>query len=73
MTRVGSAVSTIPADRVTLGLDSLGMLPMFFEVLQLVLCHLGAVSGMLLCGNSGNLIISLLLLWELDIFFEMLS
>jgi hypothetical protein len=28
-TRVGSAVSTIPADRVTLGLDSLGMLIVF--------------------------------------------
>ena len=73
MSRVGSAVSTIPADRETLGLDSLGMLPMFFEVLRLVLCRLGAGSEVLLRGNSGNLIISLLLLWELDIFFEMLS
>ena len=70
MTRVGSAVSTIPADRVILGLDSLGMLTMFFEVLQLVLCRLGAGSRVLLRGNSGNLIISLLLPWELDIFFE---
>ena len=70
MTRVGSAVSTIPADRVTLGLDSLGMLTMFFEVLRLVLCRLGAGSGVLLRGNSGNLIISVLLP---GIFFEMFN
>ena len=73
MARVSSAVSTIPADRVTLGLDSLGMLTMFFEVLRLVLCRLGRGSRVLLRGNSGSMIISLLLPWELDIFFEMLS
>ena len=73
MTRVVSAVSTIPADQVTLGLDSLGMLMMFFEVLRLVLCRFGAGSGVLLRGNFDSLIISLLLPWELDIFFEMLS
>ena len=60
MTRVGSAVSTIPADRVTVGLASLGMLTMFFEVLRLILCHLGVGSGILLRGNSDSLIISLL-------------
>ena len=58
MTRVGSAVSTISADRVTLGLDSLGLLMMVFEVLRLVLCRLGAGSGVLLRGNSDNLTIS---------------
>ena len=73
MTRVGSAVSTLLGDRVTLGLVSLGMLTMFFEVLRLVLCRLGAGSGVLLRGNSGSLIISLLWPWELDIFVEMLS
>ena len=66
MTRVGSAGSTVLGDRVTLGLAPLGMLAMFFEVLRLVLCRLGAGSGVL----SGSLIISLL--WELDILFEML-
>ena len=73
MTRVGSAGSTLLGDRVTLGLVSLGMLTMFFEVLRLVLCRLGAGSGVLLRGNSGSLIISLLWPWELDIFVEMLS
>ena len=57
----------------TLGIASLGILMMFFKVLRLILCRLGAGSGVLLRGNSGNLIISLLLPWELDIFFEMLS
>ena len=65
MTRVGSALSTIPADRVTFDLASLGMLMMFFELLRLVLCRLGAGSGVLLRGNSGSLTISLLLPWEL--------
>ena len=65
MARVSSAVSTIPAD--------LGMLTMFFEVLRLVLCRLGTGSRVLLRGNSGSMIISLLLPWEFDIFFEMLS
>jgi hypothetical protein len=73
MTLAGSAESTIPADRVTLDLASLGMLQVFFEVLRLVLCRLGAGSGVLLRGNSGSLIISLLLPWGLDIVFEMLS
>ena len=36
MTRVGSAGSTVLGDRVTLGLVSLGMSTMFFEVLRLV-------------------------------------
>ena len=70
MTRVGSAVSTLFGDRVTLDLASLGMLTMLFEVLRLVLCE---GSGVLLRGNSGSLIISLLWPWELDIFVEMLS
>ena len=48
MTRGGSAVSTVPADRVILGLASLGMLMMVFEVLRLVLCRLGVGSGVLL-------------------------
>ena len=43
------------------------------DVLRVVLCRLGEGSGVLLRGNSGRLIISLLLPWELDIFFEMLS
>ena len=64
MTRVGSAGSTVLGDRVTLGLVSLGMLAMFFEVLRLVLCRLGA--------GSGVLMISLLWPWELDIVHEML-
>ena len=68
MTRVGSAGSTLLGDRVTLGLVSLGMLTMFFEVLRLVLCRLGA-GGV----NSDSLIISLLWPWELDIFVEMLK
>ena len=67
MARVGSAVSTILGDRVTLGLASLGMLTMFFEVLRLVLCRLGAGFGVLLRGKSVSLIISLLWPWELDI------
>ena len=69
----GSAVSTVLGDRVTLGLASLGMLAMFFEVLRLVLCRLGAGSGVLLRGISGSLIFSLLWPWELDIFLEMLG
>ena len=73
MTRVGSAVATLLGDRVTLDLASLGMLKMLFEVLRLVLCRLGEGSGVLLRGNSGSLIISLLWPWELDIFVEMLS
>ena len=44
----GSAVSTVLGARVTLGLASLGMLAKFFEVLLLVLCRLGAGSGVLL-------------------------
>ena len=72
MTRVGSAGSTVLGDRVTLGLASLGMLAMFFEVLRLVLCRLGAGSGVLLRGISGSLMISLLWPWELDIVLEML-
>ena len=67
MTCVGSAGSTILSDRVTLGLVSLGMLAMFFEVLRLVLCRLDAGSGVLLRGMSDSLMISLLWLWELDI------
>ena len=62
MTRVGSAVSTLLGDRVTLGLVSLGMLTMFFEVLRLVLCRLGAGSGVLLRGNSVSLIIGISLI-----------
>ena len=72
MTRVGSAVSTVPADRVTLGLASFGMLTMFFVVLRLVLCRLGVGSGVLLRGNSSSGMISLLQPWELDILFEKL-
>ena len=68
MTRVGSTVSTILGDRVILG-----MLTMFLELLRLVLCRLGAGSGVLLRENSDSLIISLLCPWELDIFVEMLS
>ena len=68
----GSAVSTVLGARVTLGLASLGMWAMFFEVLQLVLCRLGVGSGVLLRGISGSLMISLLWPWELDILFEML-
>ena len=67
----GSAVSTILGARVTLGLASLGW-AMFFEVLRLVLCRLGAGSGVLLRGTSGSLMISLLWPWELDIVLEML-
>ena len=44
----GSAVSTVLVARPTLVLASLGMLVMFFEVLRLVLCRLGAGSGVLL-------------------------
>ena len=73
MTRVGSAGSTVLGDRETLGLAPLGMLAMFFEVLRLVLCRLGAGSGVLLRGISGSLIFSLLWPWELDIFLEMLG
>ena len=65
MTRVG--------DRKTLGLASLGMLTTLFEVLRLVLCRLGAGSGVLLRGKSVSLVISLLWPWELDIFVEILS
>jgi len=61
VTLVGSAESTIPADRVTLGLASLRMLLVFFELLRLVLCRLGAGSVVLLRENSGSRIISLLL------------
>ena len=69
---VGSAVSTVLVARANLGPASLGMLVMFFEVLRLVLCRLGAGSGVLLRGISGSLIISLLWPWELDIVLEML-
>ena len=68
----GSAVSTVLVVRATLGLASLGMLAMFFEVLRLVLCRLGAGSGVLLRGISDSLMISLRWPWELDILFEML-
>ena len=68
----GSAFPTVLVARDTLGLTSLGMLVMFFEVLRLVLCRLGAGSGVLLRGISGSLIISLLWPWELDIVLEML-
>ena len=60
MTRGGSVVSTVPADRVTLGLDSVGMLMMVLEVLRLVLYRFGAGSGVLLRGNSSSVMISLL-------------
>ena len=73
MTRVSSAGSTVLGDRVTLGLASLGMLAMFFEVVRLVLFRLGAGSGVLLRGISGSLMISLLWPWELDIVLEMLG
>ena len=66
LARGGSAVSTVPADRVTLGL-SVGMLTMVLEILRLVLCRLGAGSGVLLRGNSSSSMISLLCPWELDI------
>ena len=72
MTRVGSAGSTVLGDRATRGLVSLGMLAMFFEVLRLILCRLGAGSGALLRGISGSLMMSLLWPWELDIVLEML-
>ena len=65
----GSAVSTVLVARPTLGLASLGMLVMFFEVLRLVLCRLGVGSGVLL---RDSLMISLRWPWELDILFEML-
>ena len=68
----GSAFPTVLVARDTLGLASLGLLVMFFEVLRLVLCRLGAGSGVLLRGISGSLMISLLWPWELDILFEML-
>ena len=68
----GSAVSTVLVARPTLGLASLGMLVMFFEVLRLVLCRLRVGSGVLLRGNSGSQMISLLWPWELDIVLEML-
>ena len=68
----GSAVSTVLVARPTLGLASLGMLVMFFEVLRLVLCRLGVGSGVLLRGISGSMMISLLWPWELEILFEML-
>ena len=68
----GSAVSTGLGALVTLGLASLGMLAMFFEVLRLVLCRLGVGSGVLLRGISGSLMISLLWPRELDNFLEML-
>ena len=68
----GSAVSAVLGARVTLGLASLGMLEMFFEVLRLVLCRLGVGSEVLLRGISGSLMISLLWPWELDIVLEML-
>jgi hypothetical protein len=59
LARGGSAVSTVPADRVTLGL-SVGILLMVLETLRLVLCRLGAGSGVPLRGNSSSLMISLL-------------
>jgi hypothetical protein len=49
------------------------MLPVFFEVLRLVLYRLDAGSGVLLLGTSESLIISRLLPWESDIVVEMLS
>ena len=68
----GSAVPTVLVARATLGLVSLGMLVMFFEVLRMVLCRLGVGSGVLLRGISGSLMISLLWPRELDNFLEML-
>jgi hypothetical protein len=62
----GSAVSTVPADRVTLDL-SVGMLMIVLETLRLVLCRLGAGSGVPLRGNSSSSMISRLCPWELDI------
>jgi hypothetical protein len=59
----GSALSTVPTDRVTLGL-SVGMLMLVPEILRLVLCRLGAGSGVPLLGNSSSSIISLLCPWE---------
>ena len=59
LARGGSARSTAPADRVTLGL-SVGVLMMVLEALRLVLCRLGAGSGVLLLGNSSSSMISLL-------------
>jgi hypothetical protein len=41
------------------------------EALRLVLCRLGAGSGVLLLGNSSSSMISLLGPLELDIVFEM--
>ena len=58
--------------RATLGLASLGILAMFFDVLRLVLCRFGVGSGVLLRGISGSLMIFLLWPWELDIVLEML-
>ena len=59
LARGGSARSTAPADRVTLGL-SVGVLIKVLQALRLVLCRLGAGSGMLLLGNSSSSMISLL-------------
>jgi hypothetical protein len=55
----GSAVPTVPADRVTLGL-SVKMLMLVLEIVRLVLCRLGAGSGVPLRGNSSSSMISLL-------------
>ena len=68
----GSALSTVLADRVTLGL-SVELLMLEPEALRIVLCRLGAGSGVLLLGNSSSSIISLLRLLELDIALSKLS